>query len=99
MRFVSLPYKILIAILVLFNTAKNVTVLFWQCLCQFSLRFLNFWKNHTWQILLTGFVLADVGNVKVKPNVMEADDAASMQQRAATHCLHKMIAVLICERS
>jgi len=62
----ALPRKMLIAISSMFCTAINVTVLFWQYLCQFSLKF---------QLLLTSFVLVNVGNqLKVGPNAMEADD-------------------------
>jgi len=90
----ALPCKILIAILVGFAAGKNVTVLFWQYLCQncnFS-KFHNVCKNCTWRSLLTRFVSADVGNqLKVMPNAMVADDAL-MPQRATAHCAYKIAA-------
>jgi len=52
--------------------------------------FHSFHKNHTWGLLLTSCVSADIGNqLKVRPNVTVTDDAL-MQQWATAHCACKM---------
>jgi len=61
--------------------------------------FTIFCKNYTQWLLLTSFVSADVGNqLKVKPNVMVADDAL-MQQCVTTHWACKVAAMLTHETS